>query len=86
MKMKIFYHTLLKDSSLNMFPDNKQSGFTVRLDHPIHIEDERWKVALVEIATQSEILNITEENNFFFVTFLDQRILNRIGMENIRDV
>ena len=37
---------------------------------------------LVEIATPSEVLNITEENNFFFLTFLDQRILNRIGMEN----
>ena len=30
-----------------------------------------------------DTLNITEKNNFFFLTFLDQRILNRIGMENI---
>ena len=44
MKMKDFYFTLLSDSSLNMFPDNKQSKFTVRLDHPIHIEEERWEV------------------------------------------
>ena len=84
--MKYFYLTLLSDSSLNMFADNKQSEFTVRLDHPIHIEDERWEVALVEIATPSEVLNITEENNFFFLTFLDQRILNRIGMENITEM
>ena len=41
MKMKDFYLTLLSDSSLNMFADNKQSEFTVRLDHPIHIEEER---------------------------------------------
>ena len=61
MKMKDFYLTLLSDSSLNMFPDNKQSEFTVRLDHPIPIEDERWKVALVEIATPSEVT--------FFLTF-----------------
>ena len=70
MKMKDFYLTLLSDSSLNMFPDNKQSEFTIRLDHPIHIEGERWEVALVEIAAPSEALNITEENNFFFLTFL----------------
>ena len=39
-----------------------------------------------EIATPSEVLNITEENNFFFLTFLDQRILNRIGRENITEM
>ena len=38
MKMKDFYLTLLSDSSLNMFPNNKQSEFTVRLDYPIQIE------------------------------------------------
>ena len=84
--MKDFYLTLLSVSSPNMFPDNKQSEFTVRLDHPIHIEEERWEVALVEIATPSEVLNITEENNFFFLTFLDQRFLNRIGMDNITEM
>ena len=86
MKVKDFYLTLLSDSSLNIFPDNKQSEFTVRLDHPIHIEEERWEVALVEIATPSEVLIITEENNHFFFIFLDQRILNRIGMENITEL
>ena len=64
-RMKELYLTLLSDSSLNMFADNKQSEFTVRLDHQIHIEEKRWEVALVEIATPSEVLNITEENNFF---------------------
>ena len=43
-------------------------------------------MALVEIATPSEVLNITEENNFFFLTFLDQRILNRVGMKNITEM
>ena len=83
MKMKDFYLTFLSDSSLNMFADNILSRFTVSLDHPIHIEEERREVALVEISTPSEVLNITEENNFFFLTFLDQRILNRIGMGSI---
>ena len=52
-KWRIIFLTLSSDSSLNMFPDNKQTEFTVRLDHSIHIEDERWEVALVEIATPS---------------------------------
>ena len=83
MKIRIF---TLSDNSLNMFPDNKQTDFTVRLHHPIHIEEERWEVALVEFATPSEVLNITEENNIFFLTFLDLRILGRIGMENITEM
>ena len=65
MKMKDFYLTVLSDGSLNMFADNKQSEFTVRLDHSIHIEEERWEVALVEISTPSEVLNITERKQLF---------------------
>ena len=40
-----------------MFADNKQSEFTVRLDHAIHIEEESWEVALVEISTPSEVIS-----------------------------
>ena len=36
--MKDFYLTLLSDSSLHMYPDNKQNSFTVKLDHPIQTE------------------------------------------------
>ena len=36
--MTDFYLTLLSDSSLHMYPDNKQNSFTVKLDHPIQIE------------------------------------------------
>ena len=53
-----------------MFPDNKQSEFTVRFDHLIHIEDDRWEMALTGFATPSEVLNITEENTFFILYFL----------------
>ena len=68
---------------MNMFPSHKQSEFTVRLDHLIKIDVESWEVALVEIATPSEVLNITEENNYFFLTFLDQSSLRRAGNQNI---
>ena len=63
--MKDFYLTLLSDSCLNTFPSNKQSNFTVRLDHPIQIDKENWEVALAEIITPAEILNISDANNFF---------------------
>ena len=66
LKMKDFYMILLSDNSLNMFPWNKQSEFTVKLDHPNQIDQERWEVVLVATATLSEALNITEENNFSF--------------------
>ena len=84
--MKDFYITLLSDSSMNMFPSNKQSEFTLKLDHPIKIDVESWEVALVEIATPSEVLNITEENSYFFLTFLDQSSLRRVGNQNITEI
>ena len=60
----------LSDNSMNMFPSNKQSEFTVKLDNQIEIDEESWEVALAEIATPSRVLNITEENNFSFWLFL----------------
>ena len=65
--MKYFYLTLLSDSCLGTFPKNKQSSFTVRLDHPIQIDKENLEVALAEIITPAEIMNISDSNNFFFV-------------------
>ena len=71
-----------------MFPSNKQSEFTVKLDHPIGIDEETWEVALAEIATPSEVLNITEENNFFFLAFPDQHSLytNSVWKTSLRGV
>ena len=87
LKMKDFYMTLLSDSSMNMFPSNMQSDFTVKLDHPIIIDEETWEVALAEIATPSEVLNITEDNNFFFLAFPDQHSLyTKFGVENITEM
>ena len=85
--MKDFYITLISDSLMNMFPSNIQSEFTVKLDHPIEIDEESWKVALAEIATPSEVLNITEDNNFFFLAFPDQHSLyTKFGVENITEM
>ena len=87
LKMNDFYMTLLSDSSINMFPSNKQSEFTVKLYNPIEIDEESWEVALAEIVTPSEVLNITEENNFFVLAFLDQHSLyTKFGVENITEM
>ena len=80
--MKDFYLTLLSDSSLHMYPDNKQNSFTVKLDHPIQIEKELWEVALVEMITPSQILNISEENNYFFLRFYDRSLAAKIDDVN----
>ena len=50
---------------MKMFPSNKQSEFTVKLDYPIKIDKETWEVALAEISTPSEVLNITEALSLF---------------------
>ena len=68
-----------------MFPFNKQSEFTVKLDNPIEIIAESWEVALVEIATPSEVLSIREENNF--LAFSDKHSLyTKLGVENITEM
>ena len=84
--MKDFYLTLLSDGSLKTFPQNTQSSFTVRLDHPINIESEKWEVALVELITPSRVNNISENNNFFFLSFLDQAVLNAQGIDTTKDL
>ena len=52
---------------VNIIPSNKQSEFVVLVDNPIDIDEDSWEVALVEIATPSEVINKTED---FFWLFL----------------
>ena len=84
--MKDFYLTLMSNSSLNTFPNNTQSSFTVRLDHPINIETENWEVGLVEFMTPSRVNHISENNNFFFLSFLDQTVLNAEGIGRTKEL
>ena len=79
--------TLISDSSMNMLPFNIQSEFTVKLDYPIEIDEESWEVAFAEITTPSEVSNLTEDNNFFFLAFPDQHSLyTKFGVENITEM
>ena len=57
--MDEFYLRLLSDSSMDIFPKNKQFSFTTKLNHPIQVQKEQWVVALVEIMTPSEVYNIS---------------------------
>ena len=84
--MTDFYLTIMSDSSLNTFSNNAQSSFIVSLDHPINIEKENWEVALVESITPSRVNNISENNNFFFLSFLDQTVLNAEGIGRTKEL
>ena len=56
-----FFLTVPSDSSLNMFPNNTQCCFKAHLPKIIHIDKEEWEVALVQLTTPSQFLNISEE-------------------------
>ena len=66
--MDEFYLSLLSDSSMDIFPKNKQFSFTTKLNHPIQVQKEQWVVALVEIMTPSEVYNISHNSNYFMFT------------------
>ena len=57
--MDEFYLSLLSDSSIDIYPKNKQFSFTKKLNQPIQVQKEQWVVALVEIMTPSEVYNIS---------------------------
>ena len=80
-----FYLTLLSDSSMTTFPNNTQSSFTVRLDHPISIEKENWEVALVEMITPTQVMNISEGNNYFYLRFFNRIIAAQLGVESMNE-
>ena len=56
--MDEFYLSLLSDSSMDIFPKNKQFSFTTKLNHPIQVQKEQWVVALVEIMTPGQTLSL----------------------------
>jgi len=59
-----FYITLVSDSSMSYFPDNKISHFITRLSIPIELKGE-WEVGMVEFIYPHTWYNITEQNNLF---------------------
>ena len=81
-----FYLSLLSDSSMDIFPKNKQFSFTTKLNHPIQVQKEQWVVALVEIMTPLEVYNISHDNNYFYIHFYDENVLERLGKSKMNTV
>ena len=84
--MDEFYLSLLSDSSMDIFPKNKQFSFTTKLNHPIQVQKEQWVVALEEIMTPSEVYNISHNSNYFYVHFYDENVLERLGKSKMNTV
>ena len=84
--MDEFYLSLLSDSSMDIFPKNKQFSFTTKLNHPIQVQKEHWVVALVEIMTPWEVYNISHNSNYFYVHFYDENVLERLGKSKMNTV
>lgn len=60
--MKDFFVTLLSNSSMNFFPDNKTSSFTVQLAEKITLNGS-WSVGVAEIHYNYNFFNVTTNNN-----------------------
>lgn len=63
-----FHVTLLSNSSMNYYPDNKTSDFTVHLSKEVNL-DGKWSVALSEITFPTMIHNVSSGNNGIFIYF-----------------
>lgn len=60
--MKEFFVTLLSNSSMNFFPNNKTSSFTVQLAEKITLNGS-WSVGVAEIHYNYNFFNVTTNNN-----------------------
>lgn len=58
--MKNFYMTLLSNSSMEYFPDNRTSSFTVQLPRYMYLDGD-WEVALTEIQYPYTFINVAED-------------------------
>lgn len=62
--MKEFYITLISNSSLDLYPENKPNSFKIQLPRKVSIP-ENTVVALAEIQYQYNFFNVNVENNSF---------------------
>lgn len=56
-----FYLTLLSNSSMNYFPNNKTTHFSTQLQRAVHLNEE-WSVALVELQYPCTLLSVHKQN------------------------
>ena len=81
-----FYVTLLSDSSMNMFPDNSQCCFKVKLPQAIAVEKQAWETALVELILPAQPMNITPEDTSFFVKISHATLIDLLHNENALNI
>jgi hypothetical protein len=66
--MTEFYLTLLSNSSMDVFPNNKTGSFTVHLPKAIILEG-HWKMAVTECYYQYNFWNVTPDNNTVYFKY-----------------
>lgn len=64
--MKDFYITLLSNSSVTYFPENKTSSFITQMPHSIHLEGE-WVVGLAEFQYPCSMLTIDYTDHIVYI-------------------
>lgn len=57
-----FFITLVSNSSMNVYPENKTSSFTVLLPQKISLKGE-WCVAVAEVHYNYNFFNVNDQNN-----------------------
>ena len=61
-----------------MFPNNTQCCFKIHLPKTIHIDKEKWEVALVQLITPTQFLNISEEDAQFDLITTDSLLIKTV--------
>lgn len=82
--MKEFFVTLLSNSSMNLFPDNKTSSFTVQLAEKITLNGS-WSVGVAEVHYNYNFFNVTPNNNRIKV-LMKKQIENSIPSMHLIDI
>lgn len=72
MNNESFYITLLSNSSMKIYPNNKTSAFTVLLPQKVTLHG-KWAVAIAEIHYNYNFFNITREHSQVFIDCVDKK-------------
>ena len=67
----LFYLVLPRDSSLQYFPNNNSSSFTIHLPKYVHLEENDWEAALVHISYPRAWFNWTTKQSLEHPLFAD---------------
>lgn len=71
---------LPSNSSMNFYPANTLSRYTVRLDREIELKDDNWEVGLAEIVLNNLWYNV--KDSWFEITFGDNQKTGKLKITN----